>query len=156
MAFNLNIFELKYHHRSFTNSWIHLWKINELRKNVHRCCSNEEGAYVSDGSYKNRNTLKEKKKWTSFQLFSWAYICMLIKRNYRGWQNYVILHQVLILTACFRVDDIFVATLLPSGTGPPTLSQVCIITNTSSTPIPITKKYYENFLNEIFLKIHSN
>ena len=48
--------------------------------------------------------------------------------------------HVAILTACFRVADIFVATLLPSISGPPTLSHVCIITNTSSTPIPITGK----------------
>ena len=60
-----------------------------------------------------------------------------------------ILNQVPILTACFKVADIFWATLLPSEIGPPTLSQVCIITNTSSTPIPIIGKclanYFETF-----------
>ena len=45
--------------------------------------------------------------------------------------------------------DIFWATLLPSEIGPPTLSQVCIITNTSSTPIPIIEKYLANYFENL-------
>ena len=51
--------------------------------------------------------------------------------------------------------DIFWATLLPSEIGPPTLSQVYIITNTSSTRIPIIEKYLANYF-ENFLKILSS